>query len=137
MLPPAGDYLSHPIDSVRMLVEVMRLHEAHKTAAINEKRRRNVEDVAKRAAYRKAHGLPDAMGLFNQPMARIRSDEEMAALEAGGDDGTAKGVVGEEEGGVESQGEKPGKKEPEARRLTEEERQAVVQKAKQKWMGVW
>jgi hypothetical protein len=112
-----------------MLIEVMRLHEAHKTAAINEKRRRNVEDVAKRAAYRKAHGLPDEMGLFNQPMARIRSDEEMAALEAG----DANKV---EEGGVEGQGEGP-KKEPEARRLTEEERQAVVQKAKQKWMGVW
>jgi hypothetical protein len=135
MLPPAGEYLSHPLASVGTLIEVMRLHEAHKTAAINEKRRRNVEDVAKRAAYRKAHGLPDAMGLFNQPMARIRSDEEMAALEAG-DNGSGGGAKGGEEG-VESQGEEPAKKEPEARRLTEEERQAVVQKAKQKWMGVW
>jgi hypothetical protein len=137
MLPPAGEYLSHPLASVGTLIEVMRLHEAHKTAAINEKRRRNVEDVAKRAAYRKAHGLPDAMGLFNQPMARIRSDEEMAALEAGdnGSGGGAKSGEGVESG--EGGEEQPAKKESEARRLTEEERQAVVQKAKQKWMGVW
>ncbi|KAJ4306918.1 hypothetical protein N0V88_000290 [Collariella sp. IMI 366227] len=33
---PASDYLSHPIASTRMLIEVLKLHEAHKTAAINE-----------------------------------------------------------------------------------------------------
>ncbi|KAG7285227.1 hypothetical protein NEMBOFW57_009848 [Staphylotrichum longicolle] len=146
MLPPASDYLRHPIASLRMLVEVLRLHEAHKTARISEKRKRNVEDVAKRAAYRKAHGLPDEMGLFGQKMAVINLDGDnegakaatatataveggegkvaVAELEVGGDGG----VVREEEHGA---------KDETARRLTEEERQAVVAKAKGKWLGIF
>ncbi|AEO71414.1 uncharacterized protein THITE_64049, partial [Thermothielavioides terrestris NRRL 8126] len=75
MLPPASDYLYHPIRSTAVLIEVLRLHEAHKSARISEKRKRNVDDVAKRAAYRKAHGLPEEMGLFNQPMAKIRDED--------------------------------------------------------------
>ncbi|KAL2135238.1 hypothetical protein VTI74DRAFT_9330 [Chaetomium olivicolor] len=130
MLPPASDYLYHPISSVRMLIEVLRLHEAHKTARINEKRKRNVEDVAKRAAYRKAHGLPDEMGLFNQPMARIKTDEELAAEAAG------QGAEGEKaEGGEGAEGRQ--NKGPEVRRLTEEERQEVVKEAKAKWLGIF
>lgn len=144
MLPPASDYLHHPISSVRMLFEVLRLHEAHKTAKINEKRKRNVEDVAKRAAYRKAHGLPDEMGLFNQPMARIKTDEEMAA-----ERGQAAGEMPQQLGGEqhpEESGEATAaaaaavetpKSGPEVRRLTEEERQAVVKEAKQKWLGIF
>ncbi|GAB1313259.1 Major facilitator superfamily protein [Madurella fahalii] len=130
MLPPASDYLWHPISSLRMLIEVLRLHEAHKNAKITEKRKRNVDDVAKRAAYRKAHGLPDEMGLFNQPMAKIKSDEEMQAegVEAEGE------AVGEQpEGVVEAVAESDEK----GRRLTEEERQAVVEKVKQKRLGIW
>ncbi|KAK4240255.1 hypothetical protein C8A03DRAFT_13416 [Achaetomium macrosporum] len=143
MLPPASDYLYHPISSVRMLIEVLRLHEAHKTAQINEKRKRNVEDVAKRAAYRKAHGLPDEMGLFNQPMARIKTDEEMAA-ERGQ---AGNGVQQQQRQGGEQKLEESGeaavaaagtqKIGPEVRRLTEEERQAVVKEAKQKWLGIF
>lgn len=132
MLPPASDYLWHPISSLRMLIEVLRLHEAHKNAKISEKRKRNVDDVAKRAAYRKAHGLPDEMGLFNQPMAKIKSDEEVQAegAEAEG------GAVGEQpEGAVEALAEADA--DEKGRRLTEEERQAVVEKVKQKRMGIW
>ena len=142
MLPPASEYLTHPIASVRMLVEVLRLHEAHKTARISEKRKRNVEDVAKRAAYRKAHGLPDEMGLFGQKMAVIKldgDDEEgkgaAAAADAAAESGVEEVVSG---GGVVSEvGEGEGGKDETARRLTEEERQAVVEKAKGKWLGIF
>lgn len=148
MLPPASDFLRHPISSTRLLVEVMRLHEAHKTARINEKRKRNVEDVAKRAAYRKAHGLPDEMGLFNMPMAKIRTegDEAGAVPEAGAGQAAAveEGAVapgaqlteGGEEAAVVAAAETRSKG-PEVRRLTEEERQAVVEKAKGKWLGIF
>ncbi|KAK4038700.1 hypothetical protein C8A01DRAFT_47722 [Parachaetomium inaequale] len=146
MLPPASDFLYHPISSTRMLIEVLRLHEAHKTARINDKRRRNVEDVAKRAAYRKAHGLPDEMGLFNQPMAKIRKDggeggddaSPVAAAAAASGEGQGAEAAGAGEGAAatpESEGK--GNKGPEVRRLTEEERQAVVEKAKGKWMGIF
>ena len=138
MLPSSSDFLHHPLDSARMVVEVVRLHEAHKTARINEKRRRNVDDVAKRAAYRKAHGLPDEMGLFNQPMARIRSDAADADAEvaAGAVDGGggAEGVVAAAGGGSGEIKEGTG---PEARRLTEGERQVVMEKAKKKWLGIF
>lgn len=122
-----------------MVIEVVRLHEAHKTARINEKRRRNVDDVAKRAAYRKAHGLPDEMGLFNQPMARIRSDEgaDAADVAVEGGRGGGEGVVAAaaaaaaESSGAKKDGEH------DVRRLSEEERQAVVEKAKKGWMGIF
>jgi hypothetical protein len=127
-----------------MLIEVLRLHEAHKTARINEKRKRNVEDVAKRAAYRKAHGLPDEMGLFNQPMAKIRTDEEMEAEKvaegqtgAAADDGEGVGEQQQHVEGGEGAAAEVQSKGPEVRRLTEEERQAVVEKAKGKWLGIF
>ncbi|KAH6850913.1 hypothetical protein B0I37DRAFT_124330 [Chaetomium sp. MPI-CAGE-AT-0009] len=142
MLPSASDFLHQPLGSARMVVEVVRLHEAHKTARINEKRRRNVDDVAKRAAYRKAHGLPDEMGLFNQPMARIRSDADgdadavaaVAAVEEGpaaGGEGVVTAAAGESSEATKNSGVH------EARRLTEEERQVAVEKAKKRWMGIF
>ena len=140
MLPPASDFLYHPISATKMLIEVLRLHEAHKTARINDKRRRNVEDVAKRAAYRKAHGLPDEMGLFNQPMAKIRTEADDASPVAAA---AADAAPGEGQGAVVAEGvatpesEGKGSKGPEVRRLTEDERQAVVEKAKGKWLGIF
>ncbi|KAH6621051.1 hypothetical protein B0J18DRAFT_215752 [Chaetomium sp. MPI-SDFR-AT-0129] len=76
MLPAATDYIWHPISSIQMLAEVTRLHEGHKAERIYEKRQRSVDDVGKRAAYRRAHGLPEEMGLFNQPMAKIQGGKE-------------------------------------------------------------
>ncbi|KAK3297650.1 uncharacterized protein B0H64DRAFT_431543 [Chaetomium fimeti] len=146
MLPSTSDFLHQPLASARMVVEVVRLHEAHKTARINEKRRRNVDDVAKRAAYRKAHGMPDEVGLFNQPMARIRPDAD-AGADAGVDDASPVAVGrGGEEAAVpvgaaaaavagSSEAKKDGGHE--ARRLTEGERQAVVDKAKKGWLGIF
>ncbi|KAK4142986.1 uncharacterized protein C8A04DRAFT_37857 [Dichotomopilus funicola] len=85
MLPAATDYIWHPISSIQMLAEVTRLHEGHKAERIYEKRQRSVDDVGKRAAYRRAHGLPEEMGLFNQPMAKIRRDGEPVQGQGEGD----------------------------------------------------
>ena len=131
MLPPAEDYLRHPIASTRMLIEVVRLHEAHKSARIEEKRRRYIEDVAKRAAYRKAHGLPDEVGLFNQPMAKIRTDDDggdKAGAAAAADDGAAQ---------QQQQQQEQGEGQVAGRRLTEEERREVVKEVKGKWLGIF
>lgn len=57
MLPPASDLFFHPIDFIRTCLEILRLHTAHVSAETAEKRRRKVEDVQKRAQYRKKHGL--------------------------------------------------------------------------------
>lgn len=47
----------HPIAFTRTWIEILRLNTAHTTAETYERRTRRTEDVAKRAAYRKAHGL--------------------------------------------------------------------------------
>jgi hypothetical protein len=57
MLPNWTEFIFRPIRSTRSAIEVLRLHSAKMTAETQEKRRLKVEDVAKRSAYRKAHGL--------------------------------------------------------------------------------
>ncbi|KAL2116729.1 hypothetical protein VTJ04DRAFT_8897 [Mycothermus thermophilus] len=97
LLPSSSDFLSHPIDATRTLFHVIRLHEAHKAERIAEKREQEVLDVGKRRLYRRAHGLPEEMGLFNQPMAKIKGvDPEVE--EEDGAKGQGKGEAGEKGG---------------------------------------
>ncbi len=125
MLPPASEYLTSPFTAFPTLAEVVRLHEAHKTARISEKRQRNVEDVAKRAAYRRAHGLPEEMGLFGAKLAPV------APVAVEGEGGAGEKVV--EVGVVEAVGGGSG----EVGRLSEEEKREVAGKAKTKWFGIF
>ncbi|KUJ18119.1 uncharacterized protein LY89DRAFT_684045 [Mollisia scopiformis] len=62
MLPSWGDFFRHPIASSKTFLEVVKLNADHNTAETMERRRRKVEDVQKRAAYRKAHGLDTEEG---------------------------------------------------------------------------
>ncbi|KAL3422439.1 hypothetical protein PVAG01_06595 [Phlyctema vagabunda] len=57
MLPHWTQLFLHPISFTRTIIEIMKLQTVHKSAETAERRRRKVEDVAKRGAYRKAHGL--------------------------------------------------------------------------------
>jgi hypothetical protein len=57
MLPSFGQLFLHPIASSSTFFEVLKLNSDHITAETMERRKRKVEDVAKRAAYRKAHGM--------------------------------------------------------------------------------
>ncbi|KAK4162248.1 hypothetical protein QBC43DRAFT_80423 [Cladorrhinum sp. PSN259] len=133
MLPPAEDYLWHPFSSIHMLIEVMRLHEAHKSARIQEKRKRGVDDVAKRAAYRKAHGLPEEMGLFNTKRATIRSDDEEEKIAVA--DGAS--PVAREYEADKPQQQRLSRQPAEIRRLTEEEQKEMVEDVKKKWLGIF
>lgn len=74
MVPHWTQLFVHPIKYTRTVFEVLRLHQAHITAETQERRKRKVEDVAKRSAYRKAHGLDKNEG-FGGWMAK--SDEEL------------------------------------------------------------
>ncbi|KAM7208631.1 hypothetical protein V8F20_001054 [Naviculisporaceae sp. PSN 640] len=64
MVPSWSDIFWHPITSTRQLIEVLQLNSAYEAAKAQEKRERKINDVAKRLTYRRAHGLPDEMGLF-------------------------------------------------------------------------
>ncbi|KAG0137561.1 hypothetical protein HOY82DRAFT_477477 [Tuber indicum] len=51
---------SQPLDSVKRFLEAYRLHAHERSLLVAEIRRRKVEDVDKRVAYRRAHGLEQA-----------------------------------------------------------------------------
>jgi hypothetical protein len=57
MLPSWTQLFIHPIACMRTFLEVLRLDSERTTAETMERRKRKVEDVQKRAAYRKAHGM--------------------------------------------------------------------------------
>lgn len=63
MCPSWGNLFRHPITSTRTLIEVLQLNSAYEAAIVQERRQRKVDDVAKRLAYRRAHGLPDEVGI--------------------------------------------------------------------------
>ncbi|KAI1118160.1 hypothetical protein F5Y14DRAFT_299847 [Nemania sp. NC0429] len=64
MIPPISEFPRHPFQYIGVCIDVMRLHEEYESALTAEKRRRKVDDVAKRNEYRKAHGLEPATSSF-------------------------------------------------------------------------
>lgn len=62
MIPPWTDLFIHPIAFWQRWIEIVRLNAAHVAAETQERRTRRVEDVAKRAQFRKAHGLDGGEG---------------------------------------------------------------------------
>ncbi|MCJ1389593.1 hypothetical protein MMC18_002450 [Xylographa bjoerkii] len=74
LLPPSDTFFSHPIDFLSQYIEVYKMHTAHISAVTAERRKKKVEDVQKRAQYRKAHGLDKDQGLGGWT---AKADEEM------------------------------------------------------------
>lgn len=59
MLPTWSDFFRHPFTSLRMVYEVWKLDTMFQTARVAEMRKKDVDDMVKRAKYRKAHGLDE------------------------------------------------------------------------------
>jgi hypothetical protein len=74
MIPHWTQLFVHPIRYTRTVFEVLRLHQAHITAETQERRKQKVEDVQKRSAYRKAHGLEKDEGFGGWT---AKSDEQL------------------------------------------------------------
>ncbi len=85
MLPAASDFLYHPIDATGMLIEVIRLTELHNSAIVAEKRKRLVDDVGKRAKFRRAHGLSEEQGIAGMLGLGNRKEEGEGETPAGGE----------------------------------------------------
>ncbi|KAF3070625.1 putative major facilitator superfamily protein [Daldinia childiae] len=64
LIPPISELPWHPFQYLGVVIDVMRMHEEHESALTAEKRRRKVDDVAKRNEYRKAHGMGPAQGFW-------------------------------------------------------------------------
>lgn len=80
MLPSSSDYREQPLESMRTVYEVWQLTQLHKSVIVAGKRKKNVDDVAKRAEYRKAHGLEQDGGLGNWT---VRADPQTQMPEPG------------------------------------------------------
>jgi hypothetical protein len=75
MIPPISELPRHPFQYLGVCIDVLRLHEEHQSALTAERRRRAVDDVAKRDEYRKAHGLEPAKGFFGATSRREEKAE--------------------------------------------------------------
>lgn len=62
MLPTGEDFQQQPLESLRTTWEVWKLTQLHDMTNMAAKRKRSVDDVEKRAEYRKAHGINDDGG---------------------------------------------------------------------------
>jgi len=82
MLPNWSDLFFHPIAFTRTTAEVIRLNSAHESAKTQERRNRKMEDVAKRSAFRKAHGLDKDEG-FGGWMAKSDNPPLKSAVPSG------------------------------------------------------
>lgn len=57
LLPPASEFLSSPVQFIRTWVRVLQLHELDRNEKVIKSHTAHTEDVAKRAYFRKVHGL--------------------------------------------------------------------------------
>lgn len=80
MLPSSSDFAQHPFISLRTIHGVWQLTTLHNSALTAEKRKKKVDDVAKRSEYRKAHGLEQQGGFGNWT---ARKEPEAPAPEPG------------------------------------------------------
>jgi len=115
MLPSWTQLFFHPISFFRTFFEVVKLTSAHNTAETMERRKRKVEDVSKRAAYRKAHGLENDQSFGGWT---AKSDEQLLGPAI---------PIGDTENvkGVESQDH------------VDSEHVDSERKTAKKWLGIW
>lgn len=120
MLPPASDLFYHPINFTRKFIEVLKLHTAAVSAETAERRQRAMDDIAKRGAYRKAHGLEtEAFGGWT---AKDDLPEVRTGIALEGSSHTSAGAVANAvDGGLEDH-------------LESQQREKRPIK---KWLGIW
>jgi hypothetical protein len=115
MLPHWPQLFLHPIEFFRTTTEVIRLDAERTTAETMERRKRKVEDVQKRAQYRKAHGMEQDEGFGGWT---AKSDEQSLgpAIPLGNSDGQSP---------IAEEGNSDGSE------------QVREKKPLKKWLGIW
>ncbi|TVY57390.1 hypothetical protein LCER1_G000829 [Lachnellula cervina] len=122
MLPAGSQFFLHPIAYTRTFFEVLKLTSDYNTQETIERRKARVEDVAKRDAYRKAHGLDKQTGFGGWT---AKSDDEVLGTGMRIGDGKKAEVVVDDASPVVE--EDVQQQQPEKR-----ERRPV-----KKWLGIW
>lgn len=94
MLPATGTLLTNPVNYIAQFLDVYKMHTEYISAQTARKRRAKVDDVAKRSAYRKAHGMEHPMDpQFGAWTARKPGEQLGPALE---EEEGAVGMIGRE-----------------------------------------
>lgn len=122
LLPPNSMFFAHPITFLGRWAEVYNMHVQYTSQETAKRRRQKTDDAAKRAEYRKAHGLgPKSKGGFGLRLGKAE-EETMSPLAR---DEVTQGVVVRQapniEGGDASYADFKGKPQP----------------AQKKWLGIW
>lgn len=122
LLPPNSMFLAHPYQFLMQYVEVYQMHTEYNTRKVMERRKSVVDDVQKRAQYRKAHGLDDGekAGWFGGWTARTDAETLGPGLRTG--DGTIDSTSRSDKAAVDT-----------SALLTEV--QTVPER--KKWLGIW
>ncbi|KAK7753853.1 hypothetical protein SLS62_004219 [Diatrype stigma] len=96
LIPPLSELWRHPVQYAGVCVDVLRMHEEHESIATAERRRRRVDDVAKRNEYRKAHGLEPTQGWWggSSPIQSRHEEQPDAPAAAAADGGSGNGGGG-------------------------------------------
>jgi hypothetical protein len=115
MIPHWTQFIFHPIRYSRTMFEIFKLHQDHITAETQERRKRKVEDVAKRSAYRKAHGLDKNEGFGGWT---AKSDNELLGPAIPLGDGVKVGELATEQ-------------------VPTTEQAPTERKPIKKWLGIW
>ncbi|KAI0013274.1 hypothetical protein F4779DRAFT_613805 [Xylariaceae sp. FL0662B] len=103
IIPPISEFPRHPLQYIGVCIDVLRMHEEHISAETAEKRKRKVDDVAKRNEYRKAHGIEPPQSFWSskseekaaEPAPVVESSEpQPVPAEEFGPDGKRKKFLG-------------------------------------------
>ena len=103
-------------------MHVIRLDDGVRSARVDERRQHEVNDVGKRAAYRRAHGLPMEYSLFGKVLGKSKVEEVIEEVVEEVDE-VVEGVMGEGKTVAGAVAEVVEEKEGEGK--------------KKKWLGIW
>ncbi|KAM0335255.1 hypothetical protein ACHAQA_000299 [Verticillium albo-atrum] len=79
LLPRPSEFWSHPIDFIGTWIRVLQLHEVDRNEKVIVQHTAHTDDVAKRAYYRKVHGLDKSNPVANLFKSSSEDEEANAA----------------------------------------------------------
>lgn len=145
MLPSSSDFFSHPLQSLGQFITVYKLHVAHESEKVAEKRRRKLEDVKKREEFMRAHGVEPGfltggwMGKFGTVEGDLakkqRAEQNLAGQETDREIESPVAMQAVAAGPVQS-----GLSSPDLGVAAEQNQQQQQQQEKRKpklWLGIW
>ncbi|KAL9048720.1 MAG: hypothetical protein Q9162_007581 [Coniocarpon cinnabarinum] len=82
-LPSKQDWTAHPYQSLKQWIHVYRLHVAHESELVADKRRKKLEDAEKRREFMRAHGVEPGFltGSWMEKFGTVEGDQAREAMQ--------------------------------------------------------